>query len=73
LVAEQAGDPDIWTNDRETADAIASEIPILLNRTDYPGPEPGRNVLYLDGHVAYVPRDSDEWRTYVEPHLRGNR
>jgi len=73
LVAERAGDPDIWTNDRETADAIASEIPILLNRTDFPGPEPGRNVLYLDWHVAYVPRDSDEWRTYVEPHLRGNR
>jgi prepilin-type processing-associated H-X9-DG protein len=73
LVAEEAGDPNVWINDRETADAIASEIPILLNRTDFPGPEPGRNVLYLDWHVAYVPRDSDEWRTYVEPHLRGNR
>jgi prepilin-type processing-associated H-X9-DG protein len=73
LVAGQAGDPAVWTNDRQAAEAIASEIPIVLNRTDYPGPEPGRNVLYLDWHVAFVPRDSDEWRTYIEPHLRRSR
>lgn len=73
LVAERAGDPDIWSADRETAHIVASETPILLNRTDYPGREPGRNVLYLDWHVSYVPKDSDEWRTYVEPHLRGKR
>ncbi|MCL4693152.1 MAG: hypothetical protein KJ060_11660 [Candidatus Hydrogenedentes bacterium] len=73
LIAQRAGDPDIWQNDRATADAIASEIPILLNRTDFPGLEPGRNVLYLDWHVSYVPKDSDEWRTYVEPHLRGKQ
>ncbi len=70
LVAERAGDPDIWKDDPEAAQTLASEIPIVLNRTDFPGPEPGRNIVYLDWHVSYVPRDSDEWRKYVRPHLR---
>ncbi len=44
-----------------------SQIPILTNRTEFPGPSAGRNVLYLDGHVAYL--RSDYWNESVLPYV----
>ncbi len=42
-----------------------SELPLALNRSDWPGPNPGRNVLFWDGHVEYVPRESERWAEYI--------
>ena len=32
---------------------VYSEIPVMMNRTDFPNPA-GRNVLFADGHVEFV-------------------
>lgn len=47
-----------------------SQIPTLLNRTDFPGTVPGRNVLFMDGHVEWIRTDSAEWRERIVPFLR---
>lgn len=46
-----------------------SELPVVVNRSDWPGEEPGRNVLFWDGHVEYVPRTSATWSQRLEPLL----
>jgi prepilin-type processing-associated H-X9-DG protein len=48
---------------------VAGRIPILVNRTDWPGPQPGRNVLFVDGHVEYVLIDSEKWRNEIAPFI----
>jgi hypothetical protein len=47
-----------------------SEIPIVLNRTVWPGSAPGHNVLFMDGQVEYIRADSPKWRDEIMPYLR---
>ena len=65
LAREYAARPD----DPASVNEARSTIPILLNKTDFPGPEPGRNVLFLDGHVEYIRTDSDRWRNDILPFI----
>lgn len=44
-----------------------SQLPLLTNKTDFPGPDAGRNVLFADGHVAYM--RTDVWRERILPHV----
>ncbi len=46
-----------------------SELPLAMNRTDWPGPDPGRNVLFADGHVVYIRTNSDTWREQILPYV----
>ncbi|MCC6145851.1 MAG: hypothetical protein IT368_18745 [Candidatus Hydrogenedentes bacterium] len=39
---------------------VQSQIPVIINRTDWP--DGGRNILYLDGHVEY----NRFWRDVVQ-------
>jgi prepilin-type processing-associated H-X9-DG protein len=47
-----------------------SRIPIMLNRTDWTVPVPGRNVLFMDGHVEWMRTGTAEWRERIVPFLR---
>lgn len=47
---------------------VMSEIPLVINRSDFPGERAGRNVLFADGHVEYFV--GDNWRTKLDPWLR---
>ncbi|MCC6696407.1 MAG: zf-HC2 domain-containing protein [Candidatus Hydrogenedentes bacterium] len=69
LIAERAKDPDIWDTDPDAARQLQAQIPILLNRTDYPGEQPGRNVLFMNWEVEFLFTNSPEWREWVLPHL----
>jgi prepilin-type processing-associated H-X9-DG protein len=53
--------------------AALSRIPAVLNKTDFPGPNPGRNVLYMDGHVEYDKRGGETWNTIIAPALSGQQ
>ena len=70
VAAELAGAPDVTVDSaavvghtgelrpgdsqRVAVHVALSEMPILMNRTDFPGDRPGRNVLFADGHVEYI-------------------
>lgn len=69
LIAERAQDPDIWDRDPDAARTLQAQIPILLNRTDFPGEQPGRNVLFMNWEVEFLFTNSPEWREWVAPHL----
>lgn len=47
---------------------VMSEMPLVINRSDFPGERGGRNVLFADGHVEYFV--GDNWRTKLDPWLR---
>ena len=62
--------PDASPEEVAQARRIAqSQIPVMLNRTDFPGPSPGRNVAFLDGHVEYVRTGTDQWNEEIAPYL----
>ena len=49
-----------------------SEIPMVMNRTEWPQPTPGRNVLFMDGHVEFVSTVTQEGRDRIQSYLRQN-
>ena len=69
LIAERARDPDIWDTDPEAARTLQTQIPILLNRTDFSGEQAGRNVLFTNWEVRFVLTNSPEWREQIAPYL----
>ncbi|MCC6486191.1 MAG: zf-HC2 domain-containing protein [Candidatus Hydrogenedentes bacterium] len=73
LIAERAKDPDIGDTDPDAARQLQAQIPILLNRTDFPGDQPGRNVLFMNWEVQFLFTNSPEWREWVAPHLTPGR
>jgi len=75
---ESVDDPSELDSNPALHALVQSGIPIALNRTDFPGPKPGRNVLFADGHVEYLrtdipggPDQPDLWRDEVLPYLEG--
>jgi prepilin-type processing-associated H-X9-DG protein len=57
--------------DNPASNATAqSEIPLVVQRSTWPGPNPGKNVLFLDGHVEYIRTDSAQWQGKILPWLK---
>jgi prepilin-type processing-associated H-X9-DG protein len=63
---EQIRGPSDPNNPAANAKA-ESEIPMTMDKSDEPGPVAGRNILFLDGHVAFYRTPS--WQEELKPFL----